>query len=851
MKVRRRVRTVLLRWSVVVVLSAGIAIAVHVALPWIWEYERGLRRPSAVAPIWIRAAVWFLVAAAVYWLTGFFRIRMRHLRIAYLLPPWWLAVPLGAILAVILHILIPALRLSPEVVSALWPWRVGMAAFAVAIGLGARTWTSETQASTLDTSEPLAQVGERRKWADIRKWARSEETSGVDLLGHRPLAARLARTLLEEGWLHRRATALVGLLGSGKSTVLRWVAWKLSEGTDPEIWHCWVSCWGLEDSRYLAAHVLRKIVEEVDEHVDAAALRGVPDAYLKLLGATRLNPLEALFARSSERDVLSVLQQIPPILEVAKARIVVFIEDGDRAAAKDFDPGHLERLIWSLRDVDRIACVLAVDRNRVSFDLGKLCEHVELMPPLPAEAVREVLWATREHCLKDFTFVRPARPGLEADPIDLAPDDEDGLKRLVRRGFDKTGSDSIADLIATPRALKHVVRRVERVWQQLCGEVDLDDLIVVALLKECCPEAFTFLLVNYEQARRRPDDFNKRPEVVKKEWEALVAGNRDVAKASLVVNILGFEQLRSKNATHRDSAQGAHVESPTDYFRRILAEEVDEGDVHDQTVLGDMDLWVGGKPDPMVESLLGRSRRDERYSNIWKHFAWRIPVDRMPGLLDQLFEPVLRRLREEGIWDPPLGFAACSEYVRSVGGLAAAGADRVQRFAVSILPESVAAAVDILKYWSDGPDPTREAAKRIRLALVGAAQEQLARPSELLHALRADETGTGLQKLAGLETPEAMRWLVAPMLSALRESPAAMTKQVAHLVGDVTVGSDPRTGRTAERYAIRRELVEQLSGEQLDDLLSLLAASDPDGDWMCIEAKAKAAQWLKERRIGT
>ena len=74
------------------------------------------------------------------------------------------------------------------------------------------------------------------------------------------------------------------------------------------------------------------------------------------------------------------------LLELANAKILVVIEDADRASSLDFDLGHLERVLSRLRNTRRVSCALALDPTKARIDLLRLCEHVEPLPPLESQS---------------------------------------------------------------------------------------------------------------------------------------------------------------------------------------------------------------------------------------------------------------------------------------------------------------------------------------------------------------------------------------------------------------------------------------------------------------------------------
>ena len=89
-----------------------------------------------------------------------------------------------------------------------------------------------------------------------------------------------------------------------------------------------------------------------------------------MLGETKLGTLAWLLRDSNERDVLEQIGTISSVLAAVNAKVVLFVEDGDRTGGKDFDHGHLERLLWRLRGLDRVSTVIALDHTRAQIDLS-------------------------------------------------------------------------------------------------------------------------------------------------------------------------------------------------------------------------------------------------------------------------------------------------------------------------------------------------------------------------------------------------------------------------------------------------------------------------------------------------
>lgn len=839
------------RWFRVLSLTTVTSIATHLIVPWALNLAE--RRPvlPTINLVALATSILIALAAGGHLLSALSPVRLRQLRYALRYPPLWLALCLVPLVLFLGHSYTARLRFDPDVVASLWPLYGGSGAVAFAIGYLGRSLAVPYR-SERTSFGPVERVEEDLDWPAIEGWMALEQESSDDLLNHAQIARRFARVLRSGG----RSAALIGPWGSGKTTILRWVASNLESHKKPEIWCCWVSCWGIQDSKQLAAYVLRTLVASIDSRVDAFELRGIPEAYVQMLSATQFGPVASILRQNSEQDVLETLERIPVILSVVNARLVLFIEDGDRTGGPQFDHGHLERLISRLHDLDRVSCVISFDQTRLQLDITRLCEHIERLTQLDTETVRNILGLTREHCLDDFTFIRPERIGEQADLLDLKRGGS--LLRYVRKAHDRDVCDTIRDLVQTPRRLKHVVRRVARTWTQLYGEVDVDHLIAMAVLQECCPSVFTFLLSNIEGLRREADQFNKRPEYAKKEWENLTSSD---AVASLAVNLVhtfGLHQLRTGAIGGGQRVQGITRDSPTDYFQRICAGELSPGDVSDQEVLRDIEAWLN-HDEPRLPNRLTSSKDELRYSQVWGYFAWRIPDGKLPAFTDQLFTRIITSVSIDGRWQRNRAFGECLQQQKQRDRNAFVGPTRLKRMVSQALPESLDLACDLYRFWATTSHGlcTSEERADIRRSMAADAETLLAGSSQLLRALRFDENGEGWT-LRALVIPddrdepksvdseiERWQWLAKPLNGALSQDPTLIAPQVARLVGE---GADRmRADGVQKIYVLNRERVAKLFGSDLRGFLAALSrVSPPPNDEYCRQAVDQSREWLSE-----
>ena len=92
---------------------------------------------------------------------------------------------------------------------------------------------------------------------------------------------------------------------------------------------------------------------------------------------------------------------------------------------------------------------------------------------------------------------------------------------------------SLPALLRTPRTLKLALRRFDRTWDELHGEVDIDELLITSTLRVAAPETFNFLTAHSGELRTvsaPPSGYGHGPdrgrqeaqETLRVAWQALV-----------------------------------------------------------------------------------------------------------------------------------------------------------------------------------------------------------------------------------------------------------------------------------------------------------------------------------------
>ena len=154
---------------------------------------------------------------------------------------------------------------------------------------------------------------------------------------------------------------------------------------------------------------------------------------------------------------------------------------------------------------------------------------------------------------------------------------------------------------------------------------------------------YEFLFSHIDAARHGPDELLGSSTTLRDDWNSLTATLPNGRAARGLVDLLHIPQL-SQGHSHGGSAlQGVHRSHPTDYFRRIEAEQLDPEELRDQTVLEDIDKWRQERAEPLVDSLLAGDEDGDRYPVVWLHFSGRHATSELAELASRVAERVLAR----------------------------------------------------------------------------------------------------------------------------------------------------------------------------------------------------------------
>lgn len=483
----------------------------------------------------------------------------------------------------------------------------------------------------------------------LRHWLQSDTPilrAEDDLFEHRPIAQRIAKRLLDD---EPPAQAVVGRLGSGKTSLATLVEDELARGTDTKhVRLVRVELWPFETPSAAVEGVIGELVDALATEVSVAALRGLPSTYSTIMsnaGGLWSALSQIHHADSNPRQSLVRFDKIAWAIGV---RFVLWIEDLERFAgagaveSKSESPEEAERLapiralLHGLDHLRSVSVITATTSLVHRFDLEKIARHVVALPILSPRASARLLGTFRAGCLGSYDFVDPAAfvdgggdQGRKA--LDRLLEYADYIERSSSFNHPVVSLEAATlALCSTPRTLKQGLRRCLEAWVQLTGEIDFDDLLLMSLLREASPDAFAILREHADALRAKTDD-NKSLASSRQRWSDELArlGLPENTRAA-IAKVVEFcfwgsdKRLKPQSVAHR---------TPIDYWRRFLV----------LPVLGQSD-----RDQPVIRTLLGDSDAAildllDRDADSLPNFALLVAPDRLRGLLSQL---VTRRAKE-------------------------------------------------------------------------------------------------------------------------------------------------------------------------------------------------------------
>jgi hypothetical protein len=388
---------------------------------------------------------------------------------------------------------------------------------------------SERPGQPISQTEVPDQFASLQTFESIRAWIADDtevKSVGADRFRFSDIARRIADRLGRTG--EAPTIAVVGPRGSGKSTLAELTRAELRE-SHPNVRLVRVSLWPFDSAEAAVRGVLRKLIDELGEHAPTTALSGLSDDYAFAVekAAGPLAGLGRLLRGVPEPD--RTVNRLGDIASAVGIKLVLWVEDSERfgggvspeaSAASERAQERLGPVHALLHLLDRcpaVSVIVADTSLSTRIDVSKIARFVERMPTLKVEQVWGVIEKVRGACLGGWPreMIDPAqrthrdamRLAAVARPLTIAQ--RDGQKETVK--VEINIAQAMCHAASNPRALKSVLRLAVEQWEVLCGEVDFDSLLLLAVLRVQHPTCYAIIdsdlaafRGNWPTARPRP-----------------------------------------------------------------------------------------------------------------------------------------------------------------------------------------------------------------------------------------------------------------------------------------------------------------------------------------------------------
>lgn len=504
------------------------------------------------------------------------------------------------------------------------------------------------------------QLPDPEKWEEWRVWVMTDDSvkdPKADTFNSRHVAKRIVRRLL----LSEKppAQAVIGELGSGKTSIGNLVKWELeTKPPSRRIEFIQIELWQYENAKAAVRGVVGELVSALQQEVAAFGLTELPAQYVEAMSAAGggWSAVSKMFGWSNRP--LDALSQIDGVACALNLRFVIWIEDLERYAGiagktpVNLSPQEFERvgpvrsLIYALNNMKSTSIILATTLPNDQMDLEKIALYVEEIRPLDPEKVRRVLGTFRRAAFDQFPDLIDPSAGEGRQDLDLLEHDATFSFALqLSNGEIFYASQAIPLLCRNPRILKQSLRKCFEFWNEHPGEIDFDALLVASILYYFSPDAFNYMRENSQRwlGRQSRSSGSHQPDDQTSKFLEKLGYNAVTSKAihRMFTFLLGAENRKTR-------LQGfSEAHGNVKYWDRFLSNPFIPSEDSDQRLLK---ILENADPEEILTMLEGSQ------SSSVEHFQKLLPPDLVLGLLQSL---VNRRSADRyQDWQPEGGFGA-------------------------------------------------------------------------------------------------------------------------------------------------------------------------------------------------
>jgi hypothetical protein len=453
---------------------------------------------------------------------------------------------------------------------------------------------------------------------------------------------------------------------------------------------------------------------------------------------------ELLGPDASPDSSLAAYDDLATLLGV---HVVLWIEDLERfqgSSQGQSDTTSIVRaLLNQLQRFHRMTVVLASADLGTRVDMQKIARFVEHTPRMETPAVTQLIAELLQGCrsLRPADIDPASRKAREELATGRGVEEADLIVRFLGRDAGLQGA--LVHLCSTPRILKSALRDALAVWDRLAGDIDLDDVLAMCVVRAARPDVFAIVDDHIRLLQHGPpDDRDDAPDPVKVAIDRVCSEHPRTREALDRVLDFVFPARSDRTAAGKaEKPQGLSIQDEhRDQWRLFLS--LPSLTDHDQPVLHAIAHWNASSSSELVQIMLNPAR-----AKIARRYGRSIDPKRLPVLIPAVAEAGLRIPFPEWPEGDPPGISAIwliAQTARRAGqGDAEALARALEVTASSTGPKNFGVLHELLHDFST-PDQSvapliTDAARGRLLALTdGILRAFTGRPERLIAAL----TGT-------------------------------------------------------------------------------------------------------------
>jgi len=613
----RKINPTSRRWITVVIYGILAAVIWKMIEPWAFKLLSPISQQLASWPNYLGSLSLILLGGTAAWLiTKRQGVGIWGFLHFFRYPPLWVSILIG--LCIVNYNKPDELGLS-LVACIMW--------FALAMTLieTIPAIYRQSEAASRDNSNDKHAITPQliNNFEELKKWIQSDieiNTPKDDCFNHNAIASRIAKRLSTNPSDDSCSIGVIGPLGSGKTSIGKLVNYHLDSTLG--IRFVQLSLWQYHTPEAAVSGILSHLINELGNDVDTLAMTRLPDAYIQAIAksSTPLSSLTSILAIPQQPDEL--LEKIETIADAIGLKVILWIEDLERYAGSEQEEYSHELVRWQMEekldplrsllyllDKQKNISVIVADTGLNSrFDLQKIVRFIEKVPSLSPDQVSLIGKTFHQGLLKE-------------EPTLILPDNEKSIftEEIAQPDWlsylqagENLATSPFSLLNQTPRTLKMTLRLTVDMWVKLRGEIDLDHLLSINLIRIVNPKLFSFVEKHIQRFQDGPYPENNRvqrgvetkEDAFLRKLEQLVGSprnqkaNQEVSTRSREMElayqaILEFLFPRTYQKQSRDiRPQGIFHDI---YWKRYIKEDATESEILDQRdILPVYENWISG-----------------------------------------------------------------------------------------------------------------------------------------------------------------------------------------------------------------------------------------------------------------